>query len=127
MIFMVLFAGTCSALQMTDTIAFYDHFGITMVQAFRSAIYEPVHVSRTEELSRTEGSVLIYGMPERITGGVNQLLPVTILFLLLCLIPFRSFYRRVQCRGVPLSLCDTMSRYLHRKDGKKCISARQSE
>ena len=121
MILMVLFAGICSTLHMTDTITFCGHPGTAAVQNFRSAVYEPVRVSRTEELSRTEGSALIYGVPDKAAGGVLQLLPAAALFLLLCLISFHSFYSRMQYRGVSLSLCDTLLRYLHRKDGKKCI------
>ena len=84
-------------------------------------LYEPIKVTRTEELTRVDRGLLEQGEPFSGISNVVMLMPVAVLYILLCLLPFQTFCNIVQSMGIPLFLCDRILRYQHKKDGKKSI------
>ena len=118
---MVLFAGICCFLPISDTLTYYSYFQTDYVQMVRSDLYEPIKVTRTEELTRVDRGLLEKGEPFSGISNVVMLMPVAVLYILLCLLPFQTFCNIVQSMGIPLLLCDRILRYQHKKDGKKSI------
>ena len=118
---MVLFAGICCFLPISSTLNFYSHFHTDSVQTVRSDLYEPIKVTRTEELARADGGLLEQGGQPCGTQSTVRVMPVTVLFILLCFLLFQTFCSIVQSMGIPLFLCERILRYQHKKDGKKSI------
>ena len=118
---MVLFAGICCFLPISDTLTYYSHFQTDCVQTVRSDLYEPIKVTRTEELTRLDRGLLEQGGPFSGISNAVMLIPVAVLYILLCLLPFQTFCSIVQSMGIPLLFCDRILRYQHKKDGKKSI------
>ena len=118
---MVLFAGICCFLPISDTLTYYSHFQTDCAQTVRSDLYEPIKVTRTEELTRLDRGLLEQGGPFSGISNAVMLIPVAVLYILLCLLPFQTFCNIVQSMGIPLFLCDRILRYQHKKDGKKSI------
>ena len=118
---MVLFAGICCFLPISDTLTYYSHFQTDCAQTVRSDLYEPIKVTRTEDLNRVDRGLLEQGEPLSGVPNVVILMPVAVLYILLCLLPFQTFCNIVQSMGIPLFLCDRILRYQHKKDGKKSI------
>ena len=118
---MVLFAGICCFLPISDTLTYYSHFQTDCVQTVRSDLYEPIKVTRTEDLNRVDRGLLEQGEPLSGVPNVVILMPVAVLYILLCLLLFQTFCSIVRSMGIPLFFCDRILRYQHKKDGKKSI------
>lgn len=118
---MVLFAGICCFLPISNTFVFYSHFHADYVQTLRNDLYEPIKVTRTEELNRLDGS--LPGQEKQASGVKSSVvfMPVAVLFLLLCRLLFQTFCSIAQRMGIPHLFCYSILRYQHEKDGKKSI------